>query len=147
MKKTFLLIITVITGLTMYAQSPVGKWKAGGSYSVTHNGKRADTKVDDSEKACMAQTVYQFTADGKIITSGGSGECAIDKNKDDIFVNWKMAGKGKITLMWEDKDLDPETFELEIIGNKMRWIRNYPDDPDISNDKDIKQVVIEYVKA
>jgi len=147
MQKLFSLIVTIVTGLTIYAQSPVANWKAGLSYAITQNGKKEDFAVSASEEVCKAKIVYHFTADGKITTSGGEGECAIDKNKDNIFVNWKSGGEGKITIMWNDKDLEPETFELEIIGNKMRWIRNYPDDPDISNDKDFKQVVIEYVKA
>jgi hypothetical protein len=145
MKKSLLLIITIITALTIYAQSPVGKWKAGSSYSITQNGKKVDFEITASEKACMAKKIYHFTADGKISTSGG--ECPGANNTGSDFSTWKMAGKDKITITWDDKDLDPETFQLEIIGNKMRWIKNYPDDPDVSNDQDFKQVVIEYVKA
>lgn len=145
MKQLFLLIAAVITGLNISAQSPVGNWKANISYAISHNGKRIDFPLDPSEKACKEKTVYHFTADGKITRTGE--ECPIDKDKDNIFVNWKTPGKGKITIIWDDKDLDPETFDLEIIGNKMHWIKHFPDDPDVSNDKDFKQVVIEYVKA
>ena len=145
MKKTVLLIVAVIASLALYAQSPVGNWKASTSWSISQNGKKEEFKITAEEKACIARKIYHFNANGKITISGG--DCPTDNGVGSDFSTWKTPGSGKITITWKDKDLDPETFQLEIIGNKMHWIKNYPDDPDVPNDKDFKQVVIEYVKA
>ena len=99
----------------MQAQSPVGKWKFV-SYT-------------------------QETPDGKITDQ--SDKCPADMSQSGLGTKWKMPAKNKITLSTADPDIDPVTYNFEIIGNKMRWTINY----DLNDSKQVKQLVAEFIKA
>lgn len=145
MKKSILLMMAVIIGISIYAQSPVGKWKIVAVYTESGTGKKTDLLKDIvKDDPCYTKVIHNFTADGKMIPDVSA--CPKEKQAGNIIPRWKTAGK-KITVSPDDSGEADETFELEIIGNKMRWIVRFPDDPSENNATEVRLSVIEYVKV
>ena len=143
MKKFMLFIIAVIVGYGVQAQSPVGKWKFTAVYTESFDGKKTDMLKDITKSdPCFTKLVYHFIADGKIdvdpngCTSEGSG---------DKIALWKTAGK-TIRLYAGKDDTEPESFDLEITGNKMRWIKRYSYENDMDRATGIKLIMEEFTR-
>jgi hypothetical protein len=143
MKKVMFFIIAVIFAVVIQAQSPVGKWKFTAVYTESFTGEKTDmlknlTKSDP----CFTKLVYHFTTDGKIDVQANG--CAKDPSADKLAF-WKTAGK-TIKLYAGKDDTEPESFDLEITGNKMRWIKRYNYESDIDRSTGIKLIVEEFTK-
>lgn len=143
MKKIILSTIVFVAGLVSYAQSPVGKWRMHTMYGISGTGKSMNEfKGIVENDPCLSKIIYHFLADGKINAQGGDCLKDSDENK---YVRWKSTGNKTITLIVNGFEDEPDTFELEFAGNKMRWIKRHPDEP--GNDADELRVsVMEFVK-
>lgn len=144
MKKFMLFVIAVIIAFVVQAQNPVGKWKFTAIYTENFAGKKTDmTKDFISSNPCFSKAVLHFTADGKIDGQAANG---CDKgDSGDKFVFWKIAGK-TIKLYAGKDDTEPEAFDLEITGNKMRWIKRFNSESDIDRSVGIKLMVEEFTR-
>lgn len=143
MKKIMLFVIAVIIAFAVQAQSPVGKWKFTAVYSESFAGEKTDMLKDLTKSdPCFTKLVYNFTTDGKIDVQANG--CTKDASADK-FALWKTAGK-TIKLYAGKDDTEPESFDLEIIGNKMRWIKRFNYESDIDRATGIKLIVEEFTK-
>lgn len=143
MKKCMLFIAAVIIASSLQAQSPVGKWKFTAVYSETFAGKKTDmTKDFITSDPCFSKAILHFTADGKIDVQANS--CKMDDSADK-FAIWKTAGK-TIKFYAGKDDTEPEIFELEFSGNKMRWIKRFDYENDMDRSTGIKLVVEEFTR-
>ena len=143
MKKFMLFTFPVIFAFALQAQSPVGKWKFTAVYTESFAGEKTDMLKDFTKSdPCFTKVIYHFTTDGKIgvLANGCTKEVPGDK-----FALWKTAGK-TIKLYAGKDDTEPETFDLEIVGNKMRWIKRYNYESDIDRATGIKLIVEEFTK-
>lgn len=53
----------------------------------------------------------------------------------------------KITVLIDDADIDPVTYDFEIIGNKMRWTMDFTKESDKGDPDSIRLLVVEYIKG
>lgn len=144
MKKIILSIVVMASALLSFSQSPVGKWKMQTMYGISHSGKKMKEFNGVVENdPCQSKIIYQFMANGKINTQGGDCPEDADANK---YVGWKSQGNKTITLTVEGYEDDPDTFELEFEGNKMRWIKRFPKQA-WDNANDLGMSVLEFVKV
>ena len=142
MKASLLLSICILFSFLLQAQSPVGKWKFVSYTQETRDGKKTDLLKDfTKEYPCTATLVMIFTADGKITDQGG--KCPASIQQAGLGAKWKMPAKNKISILSDDDDIDPVTYNFEITGNKMRWTIIY--EPDEASP--VKQLVAEFVKS
>lgn len=143
MKKFMLSVIALIIAFAIQAQNPVGKWKFTAVYTESFAGKKTDMLKDiTSSDPCFTKLVYNFTSDGKINVDANG--CTRD-DSGEKFAFWKIAGK-TIKLYAGKDDTEPESFELEITGNKMRWIKRFNAESDIDKATGIKLVVEEFTR-
>jgi hypothetical protein len=143
MKKFELFIITLIIVFAVQAQSPVGKWKFTAVYTETFAGKKTDLLKDyTNSDPCFTKITFILTSDGKFDAQGNG--CKMGPSAEKIAY-WKTAGK-TIKFYAGKDDTEPEIFDLEITGNKMRWIRRFDYESDIDRSVGIKLVVEELTR-
>ena len=146
MKTSFSFLIVIVLSLHAQAQSPVGEWKFFSYYTESQDGKKVDILKDFTEDyPCISTVVLKFTADGKIIVQ--DDQCRGTLQESGIGTKWKSPAKNKITVLMDDPDIDPVTYDFEIIGTKMRWTMDFSDDSDKDKPDRIRLLVVEYVKA
>lgn len=135
--------ICLIIAFALQAQTPVGKWKFTAVYTESFSGKKTDMLKDVTKSdPCFTKLIYNFGADGKIDVQANG--CKRD-SAEDKFAYWKTAGK-TIKLYAGKDDDEPESFELEITGNKMRWIKRFNAESAADRATGIKVIVEEFEK-
>ena len=93
---------------------------------------------------CIKQAAFEFAADGKILEAGA-------KCPDTELIGstpgsrWKMQGQNKLVIYHEDKEVEPVVFDIEMMGNKMRWVLKYIEKHNSAGD--IKLLEVVYIKA
>lgn len=121
MKKILLLALAWLAAATIYAQSPVGKWKKISS-TVMYNGQKMDMhEALLKSRPCAANTVYEFTANGKsTLTVNGCDE-SYKKIQERMWAKtiWKIEGD-KITTSVTDFALG-NTYTISFSANTMTW--------------------------
>lgn len=121
MKKVLALTIACFATAAIYAQSPVGKWKKISATTI-YNGQKME--MHDAllkVRPCAANTVYEFTADGKsTLTVNGCDE-SYKKIQERMWAKtrWKIEGD-KITTSVTDFALG-NTYTISFSGNTMTW--------------------------
>ncbi|MBX2923314.1 MAG: hypothetical protein KF746_14025 [Chitinophagaceae bacterium] len=145
-----MLLFLFVMSLTSFAmaQSPAGKWKITGWYTESMTGKKTNVFEEFAKSdPCFAKIILSFTANGKI-TGQGAEKCPRTVTERSPGTRWEMPAKNKIRVFASDTDREPETFDLEIKGNKMHWIRTWPNDLDIGDgDKEIRRFILEFIRA
>lgn len=147
-KPLALFLTCLLSTFLMQAQTPVGKWKFFSGYTETADGKKMDLLKDSPrDYACAAAVVWNFTSNGKITFE--NDKCSADIEVPLRFgTRWKMEGKNKITVRFDELDeTDSHTYDFEIKGSKMRWSMTFPDEPGTNSSKHIRLLVLEYIKA
>jgi hypothetical protein len=139
MKRTLFFLLVILFHHCLQAQSPVGKWKLTTGYSEDEKGKKTDLLKDMiKEHPCVTSTVFEFTANGKM--SAPAKECPAELSGVGLGTKYKFL-KNKIQIFIDEEDTDPTTYNIEFIGNKMRWTINYTDV------KGIRLLLFEYTRA
>ena len=110
-------------------------------YTVSY----ADTKDDFlkamyKEQPCLQKIVYVFSAAGKIDIEKNHCE-HVDPDGTAGFGTKYVVKGNKITV--SANEIDPETYDLEIKGNKMTWRKTYEKQRTVNPKEDIK--LLEYV--
>jgi hypothetical protein len=151
MKLFSLLFASMLAAVVMQAQSPVGKWKFYSWFTEYQNGKKDDILKDYiKEYPCITTVICHLTAGGKITFEGD--KCPPDMKQPDFGTKWTMPAKNKITVVPDDDDteIDPQTYDLDFTGNKMRWSMTFPDnyigDSPGDNDNEVKLLVLEFIR-
>jgi hypothetical protein len=142
MKSSFLIVVGVLFNLLVQAQGPAGKWRFVSYTLETRDGKKTDLLKDFlKDYPCTKSTLIHFDAAGNI--NARADKCPADMRHAGLGTKWKMTSKNKIIVSTDDSDIDPVTYNFELIGNKMRWTINYEKD----DSDEVKQLVAEFVKA
>jgi len=155
MKKIITIIGLFLIIASVNAQSPVGKWKLVDGKIETITGKRIEFLKEDYEKEpCLANVVYTFSADGKIITKADN--CADSTRKSleasNLAIKWESSGNKKIIVSTKDKDIDPVTYDFEVFilphlnnGKRvMNWELKFDNDPEDRNPERARRLYFVY---
>ena len=146
MKTSFSFLFVIVINLDAQAQSPVGEWKFSSYYTENQAGKKVDIlKGFTEDYPCMTTVVLNFTADGKITVQ--DDQCRGTLRESGIGTKWKILVKNRITVLMDDPDIDPVTYNFVMIGNKMRWTMDFSDDSDKDKPDGVSLLVVEYIKA
>jgi len=142
MKTSLSLLVCILFSFIVQSQTPVGKWKFF-SYSIeTWDGEKTDLLKSAAKKEpCITTIVINFRADGKITTQADN--CPAEMQQPNPGKEWKMRDKNKIVLLSDDMTRNPVIFNLEIIGNKMRWTFTGPK----KGIQIVKELVAEFIRA
>lgn len=122
-KATYTLFILFLT-TTMFAQSPVGKWKIV-SYVSEFNGQKFDShKALLQQRPCAAKIVYEINSNGTYRLNAANSGC------DERYIKiqeklhseevWTVKGN-KITIGHKKAISVGHTYTFSIKGDIMFW--------------------------
>lgn len=122
-KATYTLFILFLT-TTMFAQSPVGKWKIV-SYVSEFNGQKFDShKALLQQRPCAAKIVYEINSNGTYRLNAANSGC------DERYIKiqeklhseevWTVKGN-KITIGHKKAISVGHTYTFSIKGDIMIW--------------------------
>jgi hypothetical protein len=154
MKKMISLLKMLLLIISVNAQTPAGKWKLIEARIITVRGAINFLKEDYEKEPCLANVIYIFSEDGKIITNAESCPDSTRKSLEasNLAIKWETLGNAKITVSTKDKDIDPITYDLRVYtisylngGRKiMQWDLDFPDDPEDRNPDKAKKLYFVY---
>ena len=141
MKKLSIITVLLVIAFAGIGQMATGKWKLVVGYTVSYADTKDDfLKVMYKEQPCLQKIVYVFSAAGKIDIEKNHCE-HVDPDGTAGFGTKYVVKGNKITV--SANEIDPETYDLEIKGNKMTWRKTYEKQRTVNPKEDIK--LLEYV--
>jgi hypothetical protein len=120
MKSLILFLAAIIFHLSIQAQSAIGKWRLSTVYTEDEKGKKMN-QLEGFEE-CARTSSFNFTADGKIVVTGGN--CPAGQDGVVVGVKYKVE-KNKLKLWVLEDDDEPQVYNLQFNGNKMIWTMNF----------------------
>lgn len=118
--KTLFLFITLCLSCTVYAQSPVGKWKKI-SHISTYDGQTFDShKAVLQSRPCAARVVWEINADGSFRQNLDNAGCdeSYKKVQTKMYAKsvWKLNGN---KLFIGGKEGVGQHYTIRFSGNKL----------------------------
>ena len=123
-KNTLILLFFTLLTTTLFAQSPVGKWKVT-SHISEYDGQKIDSHAALMEqRPCAAKVIYNVNADGTFRLDASATGCdeRYTKIQEKLYAktNWRVEGN-KITTSATNFAIG-QTYIYTISGNKMTWV-------------------------
>ncbi len=120
----FIILIIAFFGLSVQAQSPVGKWKVV-SHISEYEGQKFDShKALLSIRPCAAKIIYEISADKTYRLNAKNSDCDEKYKNIQERMNsesvWTLSGN-KITIGHKKAPTVGQTYALSFSENKMIW--------------------------
>jgi hypothetical protein len=153
MKKLSSLLGTILFIATLHAQVDLtGRYKLVEGKFETVTGKYVHFLPEEyAKEPCLANVIYTFAGDGKIITTADN--CP-DSTKKKLFgpelvVKWERTGNNKMIISTKDDYIDPMTFDLHVYITDTRrkvmvWSTILEVDPNDPNPEKAKKLIMVY---
>lgn len=122
--KNIVALILLLSLSSVYAQSPVGKWKKI-THVSTFEGQTFDShKALLVQRPCAAKFVYEINADATFRLNASQSGCdeSYKKIQEKLYskTQWKVQGN-KITISSLKDFAVGQSYFISFSGNKMIW--------------------------
>ena len=122
--KNIVALILLLSLSSVYAQSPVGKWKKI-THVSTFEGQTFDShKALLVQRPCAAKIVYEINADATFRLNASQSGCddKYTKVQEKLYseTKWKVQGN-KITISSLKDFAVGQSYFISFSGNKMIW--------------------------
>jgi len=152
MKKLVSFLASLLFIVPLQAQGGItGRYKLVEGKFETVKGKFIDFLKEEYDKdPCLANVIFDFTNDGKIITTADG--CP-DSTKKKLFgpelaVKWQVGAQNKMIISTKDDEIDPMAFDLLLYLNRgkkeMKWEVVLEIDPNDPNPEKAKKLIYVY---
>ncbi|MFN3851788.1 MAG: hypothetical protein ACK4NY_20290 [Spirosomataceae bacterium] len=119
--KASVLFLVLASTSSIFAQSPIGKWKVESYWSNEH--KFDSHKALLNSRPCAADIFYEITEDGKYRLNASKSNCdeKYKKMQEKIWSQTKWRLKDKLIQLSATNFSITQDYTITFSGNKMIW--------------------------